>query len=46
MPLRYDVRTPADVLTIDAVKGMNVNYHDVAKKLEEVGAFLKQWAGY
>jgi len=46
MPLRYDVRTPADVLTIDAVKGMNVNYHDVAKKLEEIGEFLKQWAGY
>ncbi len=45
MPLRYDVRTPADVLTIDAVKGMNVNYHDVAKKLEEIGEFLKQWAG-
>lgn len=46
MPLRYDVRIPADVLTIDAVKGMNVNYHDVAKKLEEIGEFLKQWAGY
>lgn len=46
MPLRYDVRTPPDVLTIDAVKGMNVNYHDVAKKLEEIGEFLKQWAGY
>ncbi|OQY99209.1 MAG: iron ABC transporter substrate-binding protein [Candidatus Brocadia sp. UTAMX2] len=46
MPLRYDVRTPADVLTIDAVKGMNVNYLDVAKKLEEISEFLKQWAGY
>ncbi|BBO15892.1 iron ABC transporter substrate-binding protein [Candidatus Brocadia pituitae] len=46
MPLRYDVRAPADVLTIDAVKGMNVNYHDVAKKLEAIGEFLKQWAGY
>ncbi len=46
MPLRYDVRTPADVLTIDAAKGMNVNYHDVAKKLEETGEFLKQWAGF
>jgi iron(III) transport system substrate-binding protein len=46
MPLRYDVRTPADVLTIDAVKGMNVNYHDVAVKLDKIGEFLKQWAGY
>lgn len=46
MPLRYDVRTPADVLTIAAVKGMNVNYHDVAMKLDKIGEFLKQWAGY
>lgn len=46
MPLRYDVRAPADVLTIDALKGMDVNYHDVAKKLEEIGEFLKQWVGY
>ena len=46
MPLRYDVRTPPDVLTIDAVKGMNINYHDVAVKLDKIGEFLKQWAGY
>jgi len=46
MPLRYDVRTPPDVLTIDAVKGMNINYHDVAMKLDKIGEFLKQWAGY
>ena len=46
MPLRYDVRTPADVLTIAAIKGMNINYHDVAMKLGEIGEFLKQWAGY
>ena len=46
MPLRYDIRTPADVYTIDAVKGINVDYHDVAKKLEEIQEFLKQWAGF
>lgn len=46
MPLRYDVRTPADVLTIDAIKGMDVDYHKVAKKLDEISEFLKQWAGY
>ncbi len=46
MPLRYDVRTPAEVYTIDAVKGINVDYHDVAKKLEEIQEFLKQWAGF
>ncbi|MBV6466894.1 MAG: hypothetical protein PGMFKBFP_02221 [Anaerolineales bacterium] len=46
MPLRYDVRTPADVLTIDAIKGMDIHYHDIARKLDEIGGFLKQWAGY
>ena len=46
MPLRYDVRTPADVLTIDVVKGMDVDYHTVAKKLDEISVFLKLWAGY
>jgi iron(III) transport system substrate-binding protein len=46
MPLRHDVRTPADVITVDAIKGMDVDYHKVAKKLDEIGEFLKQWAGY
>ncbi len=46
MPLRHYVRTPADVLTIAAIKGMDINYHDVAVKLGEIGEFLKQWAGY
>lgn len=46
MPLRHYVRTPADVLTIAAIKGMDINYHDVAMKLGEIGEFLKQWAGY
>jgi len=46
MPLRHYVRTPADVLTIAAIKGMDINYHDVAMKLGGIGEFLKQWAGY
>lgn len=46
MPLRYDVRTPADVLTIDAVRGMDINYYDIAKKMDEIREFLKQWAGF
>src|SRR3990167_2228008 len=46
MPLRYDVRTPAEVYTINAIKGISVDYHDVAKKLEEIQEFLKQWAGF
>jgi iron(III) transport system substrate-binding protein len=46
MPLRHYVRTPADVLTIAAIKGMDINYHDVAVKLDKISEFLKQWAGY
>lgn len=46
MPLRYDVHTPADVVAVDAIKGMDVDYHKVAEKLDEIGEFLKQWAGY
>ena len=44
--MRYDVRTPADVLTIAAIKGMDINYQDVAVKLDKISEFLKQWAGY
>lgn len=46
MPLRHYVQTPADVLTIAAIKGMDINYHDVAIKLDAISDFLKQWAGY
>ena len=46
MPLRHYVRTPADVLTIASINGMDINYHDVAVKLDKIGEFLKQWAGY
>ena len=46
MPLRHYVRTPADVLTIAAIKGMDINYQDVAVKLDKISEFLKQWAGY
>src|SRR3990167_3114040 len=46
MPLRYDVRTPGEVYSNGSFKGIYVDYHDVAKKLEEIQEFLKQWAGY
>lgn len=46
MPVRYDVRTPENVSTIENIKGVNVNYQDIAKKLDEISDFLKQWAGY
>ncbi|MCF6157829.1 MAG: extracellular solute-binding protein [wastewater metagenome] len=46
MPLRHDVKTPAHVVTINAINGMRLDYHKVAKKLDEISEFLKQWAGY
>jgi len=46
MPLRYNVATPAKVITINAIEGMDINYGDVAVKLNEIGEFLKEWAGY
>jgi iron(III) transport system substrate-binding protein len=45
IPLRHDVRRPADVYSIDAIKSMDVDYHKAANKLEEIDEFLKQWAG-
>ncbi|MGQ3684521.1 MAG: extracellular solute-binding protein [Candidatus Loosdrechtia sp.] len=45
IPLRHDVRRPADVYMIDAIKGMDVDYHKAAKKMEEIEEFLKDWAG-
>ncbi|MDR4509815.1 MAG: extracellular solute-binding protein [Candidatus Brocadiaceae bacterium] len=46
MPLRPDVNTPAHVLSIDAITDMDVDYHSVAQKMDEIGEFLKQWAGF
>ncbi len=46
MPLRYGVQRPIDVRSLDSIKGMDVSYSEVAKKLGEIGSFLKEWAGY
>jgi len=46
IPLHAGVQTPADVPKIDRIKVMKTDYATVAKKLQEIQPFLKDWAGY
>jgi iron(III) transport system substrate-binding protein len=44
MPLRPDVATPADVTPIASINAMDVDYQELADKLEELShGFLKEW---
>ena len=46
IPLHQGVETPAEVRRIETVKTMKVDYADVAKKMQEIQPFLKDWVGY
>ncbi|MBI3583263.1 MAG: extracellular solute-binding protein [Nitrospinae bacterium] len=46
IPLRRGVETPPDVKKIGEIKAIRINYEDVAKKLQEIQPFLKEWTGY
>jgi iron(III) transport system substrate-binding protein len=46
IPLRGGVDTPPDVPKIDNIKSMPVNYVAVARKLQTIQPFLKEWVGY
>lgn len=45
IPLHSGVETPAEVRRIEDLKPMQVDYADLARKMEEIQPFLKQWAG-
>ncbi|RMG52279.1 MAG: extracellular solute-binding protein [Acidobacteria bacterium] len=45
IPLHPGVETPPDVMRIDELRVMTVNYADVARKMMEIQPFLKRWAG-
>jgi iron(III) transport system substrate-binding protein len=45
MPLHAGVDTPPEVRRIEDIKPMRVSYADLARKMEEIQAFLKEWAG-
>ncbi len=45
IPLHSGVDTPPEVRRIEDVKPMRVSYADLARKMEEIQPFLKEWAG-
>ena len=46
IPLHPGVETPPEVKPIEEIKAMNINYGQVAGKMEEIQQYLKQWVGY
>ena len=46
IPLHSGVETPSEVKRIEQIKTMKINYAKVARKLQEIQPFLKNWAGY
>src|SRR5438105_1396476 len=45
IPLHAGVDTPPEARRIEDIKPMRVAYADLARKMEEVQPFLKEWAG-
>jgi iron(III) transport system substrate-binding protein len=46
IPLHDGVETPEDVIKIEELKSMQVDFETVAKTLQEIQPYLKEWAGY
>jgi iron(III) transport system substrate-binding protein len=46
IPLHPGVETPVEVRSIEEIKVMNIDYGKVAKKMQDIQPFLKQWVGY
>ena len=45
IPLHSGVETPPEIRRIEDIKTMRVGYADLARKMEEIQPFLKEWAG-
>src|SRR5467141_3059287 len=45
IPLHSGVETPRELRRIDDIKAMRVSYANLARKMEEIQPFLKEWAG-
>jgi iron(III) transport system substrate-binding protein len=45
IPLHSGVDTPPEIRRIEEIKTMRVQYLDLARKMEEIQPFLKEWAG-
>ena len=46
IPLHGGVETPEDVIKIEELRTMQVDFETVAKKLQEIQPYLKEWVGY
>ncbi len=46
IPLHKGVETPDDVIKIEELKSMEVDFEVVAEKLQEIQPYLKKWVGY
>jgi iron(III) transport system substrate-binding protein len=46
IPLHKGVETPDDVIKIEELKSMKVDFEAVARKLQEIQPYLKEWVGY
>ena len=46
IPLHSGVGTPSEVKRIEQIKTMKIAYAKVARKLQEIQPFLKNWVGY
>lgn len=46
LPLHPGVELPENLPPLDNIKSMDIDYAEVAKKLQEIQPFLKQWLGY
>jgi iron(III) transport system substrate-binding protein len=46
IPLHWGVKTPDDVIKIEELKLMEVDFEAVARKLQEIQPYLKEWVGY
>lgn len=45
IPLHAGVDTPPEVRRVEDIKPMRVGYADLARKMEEIQPFLKEWTG-
>ncbi len=46
IPLHQGVETPPDVPRIENIRAMQVDYAQLAQKLQEIQPYLTQWVGY
>jgi len=46
LPLHPGVETPPTMKRIETIRLMQIHYAEVARVLEAIQPFLKEWAGY